>query len=123
LGGTLFTLTHFHTIRLIKTTHLTCVFPSLTKCTYYWSCFGCGTHFLRLQTKFTTLRLSILLTKCVGFFTLDICFHILSVPMNFITFSYFFIEAFQNNLITIVNFLIMIIDPHATFVMFSFCYA
>ncbi len=94
----LFTLTHFCPLCIIATTHLTCVFPSLTN----------GMHivnhasdviliFLRLQKKFTTLKLLLQTMKCatwspqrlnqfltlpLDFFTHESNIHILGAPMG-----------------------------------------
>jgi hypothetical protein len=58
LQGVLFTLTHFCPLCPIATTHLTCVFPSLTNGMHIASpASNVILVFLRLQKKFTPLKL------------------------------------------------------------------
>jgi hypothetical protein len=58
-----------------------------------------------------------------GFLSLDSCFHILGALMGSTSFvGLFLVEVLREDLWTISNFL-MLVNLHATFVMFSLCYA
>jgi len=103
----LFVMVHLRIIHNIAITHLTYVFFSLANDTHI---VGFASNvilvFLQLKQKFSTLRFSVQLTKCVvwspqwldyfislppRFFTLDSSFHILVAPVGFKS----FIESFM----------------------------
>jgi hypothetical protein len=63
------------------------------------------------------------ITSTILSYTYSTCFCIICAPMDFMPFVECFIgETFKKNLNTIISF-IMLVDPHVTFALFSFCYA
>ncbi len=132
---TMFTFALF----LYNNNPLTCVSFSLANNTYI---IGFASNvvpiFLWLQQEFLTLGFSVQPMKCVvcspqgldhsislpfNFLIPNLSFHILDAPMGFRSFVELFVaEAFHEDLGTMYS-LLMLVNPHVIFVMFSLCYA
>jgi hypothetical protein len=135
LGGALFTLAHFRILRPITTTHPSCVSPFFANDTHIVGpTSNVVLAFLQLQKDLSTLRLPMLLTKCVAwsfqrldhfvslslsFFIHNSSFRILCAPMGSTSFV---VDALHEDLGTIFN-LPMLTDLHEVFVMLLLCHA